>query len=154
VNVISFTVIGVPQPKGSARAFTYQRRPEKGGGIGARVDHDNPRTRQWERDVAKAAQAVRGQFFCKGPVRLTVVFDLARPQWLRDRMAPHLTRPDCDKLVRSIGDAIRGVFYADDAQVIEIHASKRYAGPGRPPCATVRVTALEVEQPSLLQKGA
>jgi Holliday junction resolvase RusA-like endonuclease len=32
-----------------------------------------------------------------------------------------------DKLVRLIGDACKGVVYADDSQVISVHARKEYA---------------------------
>ena len=156
MTTMTFTAVGIPQPKGSARAFTYRRRPEKGGGIGARVDHDNPKTRQWERTVREAASRVikPAAFICTGPVRLTVVFCLPRPQRLKHASSPHLTRPDCDKLVRALSDGMTGVCFEDDAQIVEIHAVKRYAASNECPCAIVRVVALDVEQQPLLQKGA
>jgi len=34
--------------------------------------------------------------------------------------------PDCDKLIRAVGDALKGVAYVDDALIVKITASKLY----------------------------
>lgn len=141
-------------PKGSARAYTYKRKPEKGGGLGARVEMDTKESRQWQKDVAKIAAFRRRGFFCDGAVRLTIVFFMPRPKYLKDRMDPHVVRPDLDKLARCVLDALTDVCWRDDSQVTELHTIKRYASPRSEPCATIRVVALDVEQQSLLQKGA
>lgn len=145
MNALTFTVYGVPQPKGSARAFVPK------GWSRAIVTSDNPKNKGWQQLVAEAAcQALNGQtFYTDGPVRLTVVFYLPRPKSLPKRVAAHLKKPDLDKLVRSVKDALTKVVWQDDAQVTELNAVKRYAEDQDPPCATIRVRALEQ-----LQKGA
>jgi Holliday junction resolvase RusA-like endonuclease len=97
--MITFRVIGIPQPQGSARAFTYHRKAEKGGGIGARVDSDNPNLKAWRRDVAKMAALVYRGEPLRGPVRLVADFYLPAPKSMRAPRA-HITRPDADKLLR------------------------------------------------------
>lgn len=52
---------------------------------------------------------------------------------LRGDIAP-LSRPDIDNLVKTYLDALTGVFYKDDSQVVSVHAIKRY---GSDPSATI-----------------
>jgi Holliday junction resolvase RusA-like endonuclease len=40
---------------------------------------------------------------------------------------PHTTRPDIDNCIKTIKDALKGIAYGDDSQVIEIHAIKQYS---------------------------
>jgi hypothetical protein len=48
------------------------------------------------------------------------------------------TRPDLDKLVRAIGDALTGVVFSDDAHLAVVHAEKHYGSP----CAHLVVSDL------------
>jgi len=50
-------------------------------------------------------------------------------------------RPDVGKCARAILDAITGVVIVDDAQVTDLHATKRLAELGEPP--GVRITVHE-----------
>lgn len=147
MTVIEFTVAGVAIPKGSGRAYTYQRSIEKGGGIGARVDHDNRKTKYWQREVALAAHVARVTAKVEpinGPVHLAVVFYLPRPKALLTKRnaplsIPHVKKPDTDKLVRSVKDALTGVIWVDDSQVTDVIARKRYCAAGEVPRAVIRV---------------
>lgn len=51
-------------------------------------------------------------------------------------------RPDVDKLVRQVLDAITGVIYADDGQVVSLLAEKHYAEGNQPPRIEVEVSVL------------
>lgn len=152
-RVLEFVVRGVAVPKGSGRAYTYQRRAEKGGGIGARVDHDNPKTKGWQREIALAAHVARATAKCQpfdGPVFVAAVFYLPRPKGLlTTRTAslaiPHTKKPDTDKLGRSLLDALTGVAWADDAQVTDLLIRKRYCGATDAPRAVVRVRSAHAE---------
>jgi Holliday junction resolvase RusA-like endonuclease len=42
---------------------------------------------------------------------------------------PYQSRPDLDNLVKAICDYGLGIFYDDDALVVEVHASKQYGEP-------------------------
>lgn len=138
---IVFEVPGIAQPQGSARAYTYHRRPEKGGGIGARVDSDNVKLKAWRKDVARAAVAAgpRGGLLL-GPVRVVAEFYLPAPK--TRRRDAHITRPDGDKLLRAVNDAITGVLIRDDAQVTQGKFIKCYVRPGEGPRAVIAVTPL------------
>jgi crossover junction endodeoxyribonuclease RusA len=122
---VRVTVHGEPQTKGSTRAIAQRR---KDGSLIARVFNDNARTKQWQQSMAWAAQLQRPIRF-SGPVALDVTFRLARPQ---KHVGPDAvsTRPDLDKLVRTVLDALSGVCYHDDGQVAELTARKLYAPPG------------------------
>jgi Holliday junction resolvase RusA-like endonuclease len=152
VTVVRFTVIGVARPQGSLKAFV---RP---GARHPTVTHDNPLTRAWRTLIAHQAHAVVtldkvAQFL--GPVALRVTFTLPRPASLPKRVTAHTKAPDLDKLVRSVGDALTGVLYRDDAQIVELHARKIYGDLGSVPRAEITVQDAAVvtasaEQPWLL----
>lgn len=135
-NVLRFTVVGIAQPKGSTRAFLKKGRPV--------VTSDNPKNKSWERQVAVMARlAMQEQHFqyLAGPVALEVQFYLPRPQAIRDTRVPHVKKPDLDKLVRSVKDALTKMAFEDDSQVVCLHASKRYAPPGTTPKAIIFLAA-------------
>lgn len=48
--------------------------------------------------------------------------ELAAQGWLRCTV-----RPDLDNLVKLVLDALNGIAYADDAQIVRIHAFKKYS---------------------------
>jgi len=50
-----------------------------------------------------------------------------------------VVKPDVDKLARALLDALTGVAYGDDAQVVEMHVCKTYGDDAR---TTVTVKAL------------
>lgn len=139
ITEIAFTVFGVPQPQGSTRAFMRK---------GARfpiVTSDNPKLKGWRQLVAEGASRAlaggRGVQF-DGPVKISASFFLARPKSLKGKVAPHLTRPDTDKLLRGLGDALSGVLYRDDSQVVHVDVTKAYAGPDESPRVVVSVAEL------------
>jgi Holliday junction resolvase RusA-like endonuclease len=138
---LHFVVYGVAQPKGSAKAFMPK---------GARfptVTNDNPKGRGWQQLVADGASraiAECGWRILDDAVRLSVAFYLPRPKkYQRRSVEPrHLTKPDLDKLTRGVGDALTGVAWRDDSQVVELITLKRYAAVDAPPSVEVWVDAL------------
>src|SRR3954463_12990827 len=136
---VSFVVIGKPEPAGSKRGFIR-------GGKVAIVDA-NAKSKPWKLAVAvEAAGAMQGRELLRGPVGLAVVFTVRRPKGhygihgVRAGAPAHpITRPDCTKLLRGLEDALTGVVWNDDAQVVEQSICKRY---GEPEGATVAVFEL------------
>ena len=59
-----------------------------------------------------------------GPVDMDMRFVLAKPRTVK-RDQP-IVRPDLDKLVRAVLDALTGVAYEDDSQVVRLSAAKQY----------------------------
>lgn len=123
-HAVKFTVAGAAVPKGSMRAFGFKRGD---GSVGAFVTSDNKSLKGWETNVRSAAQQqCQGQFF-DGAVRLAVVFFLPRPKSLPLKVKHHTKKPDLDKLARAVKDALKGVLWQDDSQVVDLVARKAYA---------------------------
>lgn len=133
--MITFTVIGRPQQRGSKTAV-----PRRGGGFvtvgGMPVLKDaNKHSKAWMDSVKLAAhQAYAGELLA-GPIVLSVEFYFRRPQshygsgrnyGQVKESAPlwHTQTPDLDKLVRCLGDALTGVIWLDDKQVFETHSKR------------------------------
>jgi Holliday junction resolvase RusA-like endonuclease len=100
---------------------------------------------------AAAATAMGATPPLTGPVLLAVHFGLLRPRsqvgargQLR-RRAPRFpaTRPDLDKLIRAIGDALTGVVWHDDGQVVAVVAAKGWTVPARTQLVVVPLEAPE-----------
>jgi len=137
-HAVSFTVLGIAQPKGSTKSFGFIRKNKATGQpiigrngkpvIGTTTTSDNPGVKGWEAAVRAAAQQqCGGVFFDDAAVRIGMVFLLPRPVSLPKRITHHTKRPDLDKLARAVKDALKGVLWKDDSQVIDLVARKGYA---------------------------
>ena len=123
VDSISFTAYGTPQPQGSSKAIS-----RNGRGV---VLPANAKNYPWRKIMGLAALRARADagvhevlFGKHVPVAVTATFFFLRPKTVkRERM---VVPPDCDKLVRSCCDALKGILYHDDAQVMKLSASKNY----------------------------
>lgn len=133
---ITFTVPGNPATKGSMRAMNH---PTTGKAF---VVHSSPQgLAAWTASIKlMAARECDGRQPTNEAVHMTVCWDIARPQghWGTGRNAGKIkTRApqfptskrsgDLDKLERALLDALTGIVYVDDSQVVSINASKRYA---------------------------
>src|SRR3990170_6993175 len=117
------SVRGLPQPKGSKRAFII-----KGQNRAVVVDANKPTMRTWERLIQWIVQQEWQGPPALGPLVLTLDFVFPRPKSAPKRRPKDWVdvRPDLSKLARLVEDALQGVIYADDAQVVQEHLSKRY----------------------------
>lgn len=117
--MVIFTAFGVPQPQGSTKAFIRGGRPV--------ITTDNAKLKPWREVVAYAAQEARGEEWPHGDaVSVVLRFYLPKPKSVR-RTYP-TTRPDVDKLARGILDALTGVAFKDDSQVVRLDVEKHYDG--------------------------
>ena len=117
-------------------------------GRGGRVYTPAP-TRAYEQLVAGEWQTAGARRLPDGaPFMLLAEFVFARPashyrtkaRLLRTD-APVLPRVDLDNCCKTI-DALNGLAFADDRLCAEIHATKRWAGPGEQPHATIVLRAV------------
>jgi crossover junction endodeoxyribonuclease RusA len=143
--MITFNVDGVPQPKGSTKAFAAGWRPGSLSRPTVIVTSDNTGLKAWAAQVRAAAIVAQVPKQAEGPVTVGLAFRLPRPDYLRKKKTigtqpPHVKRPDVDKLCRGVLDAISGVGWHDDSQVDSIRATKRYAEPLESPGVTVFIT--------------
>lgn len=126
--MITFTVSGDPQTKGSAKAFRHK---STGKII---VRNDNARCAGWSSAVGWKARLAMNAGDARHvtptilavPVRVSLAFRLARPKSTK-LAAPRL---DLDKLIRAVLDAMTGIVYVDDRQVVEVSARKEWGKPG------------------------
>jgi Holliday junction resolvase RusA-like endonuclease len=113
---ISFHVEGTAATKGSWKAMRA-----KSGRLLLRPD--NEREKPWAEAVAWSARsAMAGAAPTAWSVRVSIMVSIARPKTTK-LAAP---RMDVDKLARSILDAMTGIVYIDDVQVISLTVSKRW----------------------------
>ena len=141
---VTLTVHGLPQPKGSTKAFVPRTWASAAYAAGqsprAVVTSDNPKVKGWQLAITAAAVQSRGRTTAfDGPVSVTCAFVLPRPASYPKRVVHHVTKPDLDKLARAVLDALAGVLFGDDAAVTELHATKGYAFDGCAPGVVITV---------------
>lgn len=137
---ITFTVAGKPEPAGSKRAFSWRARD---GRSGTSVVDANPKSRGWKTLVSAAAAASFSGELLDGPLSVEFTFEVPRPQGhfgtrgLRPAAPAHpTTRPDVLKLARAVEDALSGIVYRDDSQIVRETLVKKYGEQSR---LTVRI---------------
>jgi len=147
-----FRVYGIPAPQGSKIPGVSS----KTGKMFVREQSSKTLT-PWRQDVKAAAEVARGLHpgggtdadplptpTIAGPVVLTIDLWVSRPASVKPAKRPYPTvAPDLDKYVRGIGDALKqaGV-YADDAQIVALRATKRYADDDHPAGAWIMISEI------------
>jgi crossover junction endodeoxyribonuclease RusA len=142
---ITFSVDGLPAPQGSKKRTRY----------GAMIE-SSKYVKPWRKDVeTKAKSLIPEGWNMAVPMALSVVFRFSRPASHHSKSGLKSTAPeqctsarhgDLDKLLRSTNDALSGVLFDDDRQVISIIATKRYCAPDEPQGAIITLTALTPSQ--------
>lgn len=101
------------------------------------VTDDNPKVKTWRNSVRFAAQCAYDGEPLTGAVWLKLTFYLRRPKGhygtgrnerLLKPSAPthHTQTPDRTKLIRSTEDALKGILWQDDAQVMDGPTRKQW----------------------------
>lgn len=123
--MLEFVVAGIPAPQGSKRAFV------RGGRVS--LVESCARVKPYRALVSLAASQARTEAPTQQPVGIAIAFVFVRPKShytskgeLRAGAPSHPGKPDIDKLCRAVLDALTGILYHDDAQVVSLSASKRY----------------------------
>lgn len=121
---VRISVRGIPRPQGSHRAFVVRGR--------AHITDSNKGLKAWRDVVAFCAQTAAPPKLMDGPVSVHIDFVLPRPKSLPKKIPDwwHIKKPDVDKLTRAVLDALTGVVFRDDSQVVEVLARKSYGTPG------------------------
>ena len=175
--MISFFVHGKAVPKGSSRAMqgpprgkpcSKCKRQDRGFPY---VINANDKTKLWEKSLRGAARvtmmkdekiegAVRAElvFFMERPKNHHVAGDRSRP--IKEKFADvifHTSKPDVDKLARTVLDGLTGICFGDDATVFQMPAIKYYGPvPGVLLTLTKGVVSIDVRrryEEDLLRSG-
>ena len=144
--IYRLTIHGTPRPAGSKRGFPIRG---KGGKIHVAITDASTKAKPWQAQVrAEAAALIAGRPLLRGALSVIVNFYLARPKshfgkrGLRPSAPMYPTvKPDSTKLWRAVEDALEGVMYASDAQIVRQLVNKQYGEPER---CELEITALEV----------
>lgn len=136
--MIQFVVYGKPQTQGSTRVVPVK---QKGGGYATDaagrprlipIHQKGPELRAWRQDVAVAARSVYHGALIDSPLQVVMRFERPRPKShygtgrnsgrLKDSAPDFPTaRPDLLKLARAVEDALTGVVWRDDSQIVDEH---------------------------------
>ncbi len=69
-----------------------------------------------------------------GGLQVFIAIWLERPKsWTRRKIAenPYPTgKPDLDNVVKLIGDALNGIIWRDDSQIVDLHVARRFSTEG------------------------
>lgn len=119
-----FSADGVPRGQGRPRATARN---------GFATVYKDSASRKYEKAVAQLAKvAMGGRDPFEGPVSLSVRFRLAvpksTPKWLRTKYLAgeeaYLGAFDTSNMVKSIEDAMNGIVFVDDRQIVRLFATK------------------------------
>src|SRR5512146_558422 len=142
-DTITFTVLGDPKAQKRHRTFRH-------GGFLRQVDPSEPDKANFLAQVRQYAPAAPWT----EPLFLHLAFVIARPkghygsgrnaQVIKPAYAKAQPtgKPDIDNLVKLVQDALAGVFYRDDQQIVELHATKEYGPVPERPRTEVRIWKL------------
>jgi Holliday junction resolvase RusA-like endonuclease len=100
---------------------------------------NNKKMKPYRQEVANTAMTAAFEAGClhlpmagkHEPVKLSLKFYFARPVSIPKKRTEIVVKPDIDKIIRATADALTGILYADDAQIVEMNASKHYGTPER-----------------------
>lgn len=137
---IRFKVFGAPVPQGSLRAFNVagRARVSQGGSAEGRR-----KLADWRQAIGEEARRALPEDapLLEGPVYVTASFLMPKPKSAPKYLRHCTKKPDLDRLVRALLDALTGTVFGDDAQVVSISAAKSYAIECRPHADVVVMAA-------------
>jgi crossover junction endodeoxyribonuclease RusA len=126
MSAVSFIVYTKAEPQGSMRAFSG-----KAGKV--HLTSNNAKMKPYRHTVTQVARMEMSRRGLTEPMAslhqpvelyLTFIFRKA-PSISKKRIRP-VVKPDLDKLQRATIDALTGVLFTDDAQVVRVTAEKSY----------------------------
>jgi len=125
-------VPGVPAPQGSARAIVHKHTQRA-----VLIKANDKRQKSWRGDVRDALTDGYGQPRARfeAAVAVELAFVMPRPKSTpKTRATPAaVKKPDLDKLVRAVFDAITSAgVWTDDSAAVDVRATKRIAEIGEP----------------------
>lgn len=94
------------------------------------VDNNAHALKAWRDLIGMEARKTGAKPIVGVPVELEVRFVFPRPGRPKCGAAPCVA-PDVDKLLRAVGDALKGILIHDDALITDMIGRKRFGPPGQ-----------------------
>jgi Holliday junction resolvase RusA-like endonuclease len=141
-QTLRFVIPVPPRPKHGAK------RTLRGGRVRS---YPNPEDQRQELAIRQwvASSLPMGWAPVLGPVQLTYTAFLSPPKSLPKYAVGHvlpITAPDCKNLEWLLEDALNGLVWQDDSQIVDVRGGKRYAWHPQVPGWEVEVTCWPVLQ--------
>jgi len=136
MSQVKFTVPGLPvgQPR-------HRVAVRSGGRARAYIPRSHP-VHEYKARVALVARR-RLREPLTGPIGVRLVFVVARSTRDRVRARWAAKKPDLDNLVKAVLDALEGIAFENDRQIVQLSAKKLLAAKGTAPCTRVQLCQLE-----------
>lgn len=124
--MITFTVYGEPVAQGRPRAST------QGGFVRL---YDPKKSKDYKDYVRLAAAEHAPAALLEGPLGMVLTVYRSIPKSFSKKKAAlaedgelrPVSKPDVDNYLKGVKDALKGVIWKDDSQVVEVFAQKRYS---------------------------
>ena len=113
-----FKIYGNPIPQGRPRVI------KKGAHYSVK---DPDKSRIYKDGLHLLGQKHRIEPLPTGPLGLRLTFEMLKPKTVRKRERWRAKKPDMDNLVKAVLDAMNGILYRDDAQIVYLVALKPYS---------------------------
>ena len=128
---MNFIVEGKPQGKARARTF-YNEKREKMQSI------TPEKTKSYEDLIRWSYKAAGGQYMGEAILEVNIIANYPIPKSFRkaekqaavEGMSRPTVKPDADNIIKVVLDALNGVAYYDDKQVVSVSCTKYYGDKG------------------------
>ena len=120
MTIITFTISGPAIPKARPRATKIGNKA---------IMYTPDQTKQFENYVKLVAAQHAPEELLTSALEVNLDFFLQRPKSLPKKIRYHTKKPDIDNLAKSVLDAMEGIIYVNDAQVISLLVTKDYGAP-------------------------
>lgn len=129
--MITFLVEGKPQGKARARTF-YDKR------VGKMRSVTPEQTKDYESLIRWSYKAAGGKYLGEKLISVDIqaFYPIPKSFSKKKRQAAEFeemrptTKPDCDNVIKAVLDALNGVAYYDDKQVVSVSCNKYYGVTG------------------------
>jgi Holliday junction resolvase RusA-like endonuclease len=145
LEVLDARVFGLPVAQGRPRAYKTP--------AGQVRVFDPANARDWKRTVQAQVLTQKPPAPVEGPLAVALQFFLPRPPSLPKRERFPAKRPDAENLAKAVLDAMQGVVYRDDGQIVRLSIAKDYGPAPGVVIHVERVVAFE-PQPALVHVAA
>jgi len=123
MSKIEFTVYGRSVP---------MARPRVVRGKDGRSHTFNPQNcTDWKQSIALQALPHRPKELLKGALEIDCVFYLLKPKSAPKKRLYPTGKPDIENYSKALLDALEGIMYANDSQIVTLRALKAYDDPPR-----------------------
>jgi len=126
MNYIKIIIPGIPASKGSLFKGKY-----------GQIYPADKKLKSWVNAISWQAREQAPGEPSQAAIDLTITFNL--PQASNNKKTYPTIKPDLDKLARAVLDALTGIIYYDDSQVIRLECNKAWAATDDTPGCEIEI---------------